>query len=158
MSKGEFIISMTRSLHAAKQATIAGLSKQRYANSLHNFENGQKAISSASPDGKNGIRNVFAAAEGLFRLIFPNSPRLTSGQVALLEPLLDRHYSGNKTASGASAKLLGSFRGWIDACHFYRHEEGKPDDIAQPPLELAIHLMSVGASFIRLLIELDPVD
>ena len=50
--------------------------------------------------------------------------------------------------------MLASFKDWIEACHFYRHEPGKPE-IHQPPIELAIHLISVGAAFIRLLIELD---
>jgi hypothetical protein len=126
-----------------------------YANSLHSFENGMKAISAATPDGKTAIRNVFASAEGLFRVMFPKAPRLVVGQVSFLEPLLQKRYAGNAAAFGASVKLLASFKGWIDACHFYRHEEGKPDTIAQPPLELAIHLISVGAAFIRLLVELD---
>lgn len=140
-----------RTLHA----TVAGLSDPRYANSLDRFESGMNAINGATPDGKTGIRNVFEATEGLFRLMFPRAPRLTGDQVGALEPILQRRYAQDGTAAGASAKILASFKGWIDACHFYRHEPGKPDEIAQPPLELAIHLMSLGAAFIRLLIESD---
>lgn len=137
------------------QATIAGLGAPRYANSLDRFESAMKAISSTTPDGKTGIRNVFESAEGLFRVIVPNAPRLTADQLALLDPILQKRYAGDRTAAGAAAKLLASFKDWTESCHFYRHEPGKPDEIAQPPLELSIHLMSVGAAFIRLLIEID---
>ena len=136
-------------------ATIAGLSDPRYANSLDRFESGISAINGATPDGKTGIRNVFEATEGLFRLMFSRAPRLTADQVGVLEPILQRRYAKDGTAAGASAKILASFKDWIEACHFYRHEPGKPDEIAQPPLEIAIHLMSLGAAFIRLLIEAD---
>jgi hypothetical protein len=137
------------------QTTIAGLQNSRYANSLHLFEQGMVAMSKATPDGKTSIRNVFAAAEGLFRMMFPNSPRLTDSEAARLEPLLNSRYGGNRAAAGATSKLLASFKDWIDACHFYRHEPGQPDEIAQPPIELAVHLVSVGAAFLRLLVELD---
>jgi hypothetical protein len=133
------------------QATIAGLNAPRYSNSLDRFENGMNAISGST---KAGISNVFAAAEGLFRLMFSRAPRLTADQIALLEPIRQKRYTNDRASAGAATKLLASFKDWIEACHFYRHEPGTPE-IAQPPLELAIHLMSVGAAFIRLLIELD---
>jgi hypothetical protein len=137
------------------QSTITGLGDPRYANSLDRFESGMKAIAVSTPDGKTGIRNVFEAAEGLFRLIVPRAPRLTADQVGHLDPILQKRYAGDRTAAGAAAKLLASFKDWTESCHFYRHEPGKPDEIAQPPLELAIHLMSVGAAFIRVMVELD---
>lgn len=139
------------------QATITGLSAPRYVNSLDRFNSGMKSISGSAPDGKTGIRNVFEAAEGLFRLIVPRAPRLTADQVNLLNPILQKRYAGDRTAGGAAAKLLACFKDWTESCHFYRHEPGQPDEIAQPPLELAIHLMSVGAAFIRLMLEIDEV-
>jgi hypothetical protein len=137
------------------QATIAGLGAPRYVNSLDRFNSGMKSISGSVPDGKTGIRNVFEAAEGLFRLIVPRAPRLTADQINLLDPILQKRYADDRTAAGASAKLLASFKDWTESCHFYRHEPGQPDEIAQPPIELAIHLMSVGAAFIRLMLEID---
>lgn len=137
------------------QATLAGLRSAKYANVRDRFENGMAAISAAVPDGKTAIRNVFEAAEGLFRIMFSSAPRLAGDQVAKLEPLLQKKYAGDRTALSAASKLLASLKDWIEACHFYRHEAGKPDEVHQPPLELAVHLVSVGAAFIRLLIELD---
>jgi hypothetical protein len=62
---------------------------------------------------------------------------------------------GNRSAIEAGEKMLASFRGWIDAAHEYRHEEGKPDAVAQPPLTLAVYLVSTGAAHLRWIAELD---
>jgi hypothetical protein len=43
---------------------------------------------------------------------------------------------------------------WIDAAQFYRHEAGQ-EAPTQPPLMLAVQMVSVGASFMRWLGELD---
>jgi hypothetical protein len=29
--------------------------------------------------------------------------------------------------------MLASLKDWVDAAHFYRHEEGTADEVAQPP-------------------------
>ena len=58
---------------------------------------------------------------------------------------------------GAASKLLSAFKDWINAAHFYRHEPGHQDP-AQPPLMLAVQMVSVGASFIRWLAELDAIQ
>jgi hypothetical protein len=49
---------------------------------------------------------------------------------------------------------VDAFRDWVDAAHFYRHEAGR-EAVAQPPLSLAILLISAGASFLRWLAEFD---
>ena len=112
------------------------------------------ALGEAPPDGKRAIRAVFSSAEGLFRLMFPNSPRLTAGEVQKHEPLLQQLHAKDQKAKGAASKLLHSFKGWIDAAHFYRHEAGQ-EEPAQPPLTLTVQMVSVGASFVRWLAELD---
>jgi hypothetical protein len=55
---------------------------------------------------------------------------------------------------GAASKLLSAFKDWIDAAHFYRHEAGREEPI-QPPLTLRVQMVSVGATFLRWLAELD---
>jgi hypothetical protein len=55
---------------------------------------------------------------------------------------------------GSASKLAASVGEWVDACHFYRHEAGN-EDVVQPPLTLAVNLVSVGASYIRWLAEVD---
>lgn len=135
-------------------ATIAALQTARYANSLDAFERGLACLTELPPDGKNAVRGVFTAMEGLFRLKFPNSPRLTGKEADRLKPLIDAAFAGDKPALAASAKMLESLRDWIDAAHNYRHEAGT-EEVAQPPLQVAVYMVSVGAAHLRWLAELD---
>jgi hypothetical protein len=140
-----------------RAATIAALQSARYANVLHSFEGGLAALSQVPPDGKGAIRATFAAVEGLFRLIFPKAPRLGAKESEALRPLLQAAHAGDNVAQSASGKLLTSFKEWIDAAHLYRHEQGK-EEVAQPPLTLAVYLTSTGASHLRWLAELDAAN
>ena len=49
------------------------------------------------------------------------------------------------------------FKEWIDAAHHYRHEPGQQEPV-QPPLLLVVQMVSVGASFVRWLAELDAIQ
>jgi hypothetical protein len=140
-----------------RAATIAALQSARYANVLHSFEGGLAALSQVPPDGKGAIRATFAAVEGLFRLMFPNEPRLGAKISEVIRPLLQAAHAGDNVAQSASGKLLTSFKEWIDAAHLYRHEQGK-EEVSQPPLTLAVYLASTGASHLRWLAELDALN
>ena len=136
-------------------AAISMLSKARYANFLDAFNKSLASLAEAPPDGKGAIRATFTAIEGLFCLMFPDMRRLSSGAVQRLKPVIERCYTGDRRAQDATDKLLQALRGWIDAAHEYRHEEGKPDVVAQPPLTLTVYLVSAGAAHLRWLAELD---
>jgi hypothetical protein len=135
-------------------AAIGALQNARHANSLHAFERGIACLTELPPVGKNAIRGVFTAIEGLFRLMFSNSWRLTGKETDRLKPLIDSVLAGDKPALAAAAKMLESFRDWIDAAHNYRHEPGT-EDVAQPPLNIAVYMVSTGAAHLRWLAELD---
>jgi hypothetical protein len=105
-----------------RATTIATLQSARYRAALTAFELGMAALAKGPPDGKTAIRSTFAAAEGLFRLMFANSPRLTAGEAQKLELLLQKTYQ--KEAMSAASKLLSAFKDWIEAAHVYRHEPG----------------------------------
>jgi hypothetical protein len=136
-------------------ATISLLDKPRYANARDLFGQGHASFHETPPDGKGAIRSSFFAAENIFRIMFPDEPRLTASPFEKrVRPLIENRYAGNKAALGAASKQISSFMDWIDAAHFYRHEPGT-EEPAQPPLELAIELVSVGASLIRWLVALD---
>jgi hypothetical protein len=87
--------------------------------------------------------------------MFPEVTRLASKATDRLRPLIEQCYSGDRTAIQAAEKLLQSFRDWIDAAHEYRHEDGVKDMVAQPPLTLAVYLVSAGAAHLRWLAEID---
>ena len=138
-----------------REASIAALRGTRYANVLDAVERAQTSLAEIPPDGKGAIRSTFAAAEGLFKLLFPKEPKLT-GEAAKrqLASLVQRIYAPDTAALRATSKLVAGFAEWIDSAHNYRHEQGS-EEIAQPPFELAVNLISLGNSFIRWLAELD---
>jgi hypothetical protein len=139
-------------------AAISVLAKSRYANALKLFESGQEKLSATQPDGKGAIRDTFFAAENIFRLMFSDEPRLVASAARnRLGPILQGKYANDLAARGASSKQLKSFLEWVEAVHFYRHEPGT-EAPAQPPLELAVELVSVGAAFLRRLVALDTAD
>jgi hypothetical protein len=71
-----------------RESTIAMLQDARYANVLHAFDNARQSLSSQPTDGKGAVRYVFAANEGLFRLILPNSVRLGAKEAEQLRPII----------------------------------------------------------------------
>jgi hypothetical protein len=58
------------------------------------------------------------------------------------------------TALRAANKSLNAFGDWVDACHEYRHEQGV-EEPSQPPIDLAVQLISVGSGFLRWLVNID---
>ena len=140
-----------------RASAIAALKGNRFANVLVEFEDIDAKLSDVPPNGKGAVRATFSAAEGLFRLIFPMAPRLAASEVDKhLPATVQRIYADDRTALRAASKLISSFKEWVDAAHFYRHEIGK-EDVAQPPLPLAINLVSLGASYVRWLAEIDTM-
>jgi hypothetical protein len=152
--RGGVHFSFDAEFDRGRAATIAALQDSRYRAALSSFEGAMAALGKGMPDGKAAIRGTFDAAEGLFKLMFANSPRLTAQEASRLEPLLQRAHATDSVATGAAIKLLSAFKDWVDAAHFYRHEPGHEEPV-QPPLTLAVQMVSLGASFLRWLAELD---
>src|SRR5262249_35712258 len=74
-------------------ASLVAIEGTRYGNVRAEFEKGMAALTGATPDGKEGIRGVFGAAESLYRLIFPKAPKLTSADALKnLQPLTKTIY------------------------------------------------------------------
>jgi hypothetical protein len=137
----------------SRASAVAAISGARHANALAEFEKGMAALAQAPPDGKGAIRGVFGAAEAIFRLI-TTAPRLGAAELADLAPILQQLYPQQATAHRSTQKMLASFKDWVDAAHFYRHEQGS-EEPAQPPLQLAIYIVSSGTAHLRWLAELD---
>jgi hypothetical protein len=138
-----------------RAGAIAALGPVRYANALHAFEGGMAELRQIPPNGKGAIRGVFGAAEAVFKLILPNMPRLGAAELDGLVPLLQQVYRHDDTARRSAVKMLNSLKDWADAAHFFRHEQGMADEVAQPPLGLAVHIVSTGAAHLRWLAEFD---
>jgi hypothetical protein len=135
----------------SRVATLSELGQSRYSGVRELFESAFTAMDSTPA----AIRAIFFAVESLFRLMFPNSAQLNSGEVTKqLKPRIDAIYADQKPAVYVAQKQLAALQDWIDGAHFYRHEPGT-EDPAQPPLDLAIYMVSQGAAHIRWLARLD---
>jgi hypothetical protein len=135
-------------------AAVAALQSPRYANARDNYEKSLAALSGGAPDFKTAIRANFAAVEVVFKLLLPSSPRLTASDADALGPLVQKALAGDAAAQSASAKMLSAFKDWVNVAHVYRHEQGQ-EEPTQPPIALAISILSVGSTYLRWLAETD---
>lgn len=135
-------------------SAVAGLAGERYAATLEAVSKIDTALLQDVADFRGAIRAAFAANENLFKLMY-SVPRLDSRTAGeKIGKSLQSIYDGHPTQQSASAKLLEAYKHWINAAHFYRHEEGveKP---SQPSEDLAILMVSQGISFVRWMAGID---
>jgi hypothetical protein len=140
-----------------KSGAVAALEAPRYENVRTSLEKAFDKFTVAEPDTKSAVREAFDAAESLFKLILaPENPDLTSGTVqSELLPVINRAYeAAHRSTISAATRTCNSFAKWADACHPYRHGHGSEVPVP-PPIELAIVLVSQGASFVRWLAYVD---
>ncbi|MBW9058311.1 hypothetical protein [Agrobacterium pusense] len=156
--KGGVHFAVDIAFEANRVSTIQAVASDRYQSVRGLYEEAFAFLDRTPPDGKAALRSAFFATEGLFRLMFANSHQLSSAEVLKhLDPLVDRLYAGQKPAISLAKKLVASLRDWIDGAHFYRHEPGS-EEPAQPPLELAIYMLSEAGGHIRWLAKLDEMS
>lgn len=121
------------------------------------FENAFRKLSDQPPDTKSAVRAIFEAVEILVKWIVDGGKvtRLGPAEVdKYLKPLAGQVYNENKVALDSANQVLNSLSDWINANQMYRHGQ-KVEEPAPPPLELAVVIVSAGASFLRWLVELD---
>jgi hypothetical protein len=145
------------SFSALQTAAIQGMNGARYAAERQSIENADRALLQSPPDMTQAIRHVFNASENLFKKLFQKSPRLASDQIdQYLRPHLDAKLA-ETPARVAAQKELESFKRWVEAAHFYRHEQGRPEP-HQPPEDIGVLLISQGLSFTRWLVAIDDAN
>ncbi|MBB3523045.1 hypothetical protein [Rhizobium sp. BK456] len=155
--QGGVHLAVDEEFEAARIATISGLGAPRYNGVRSLYDEAFIALDRTPPDGKAALRSAFFATESLFRLIFPPAHQLSSSEIQKhLEPLVSRLYANQKPAINLAQKLVASLKDWIDGAHFYRHEPGA-EEPAQPPLELAIYMVSEAGGHLRWLAKLDAM-
>lgn len=139
---------------AAMESAISSLDDPRYAVSAQCINRIDGYLLQNPQDFIGAIRAVFGACENTFKLMY-GVPRLdakTAGERISSDQ--QSLYRDHPTLQGASAKTLEAFKQWVNAAHFYRHEQGE-EEPNQPAAELAILLVSQGLSFARWLAVLD---
>ena len=139
---------------AAIDSAIVGLDDPRYTASLECVSRIDHFLLKDPQDYIGAIRSVFGACENTFKLMY-QVPRLDSKSAGEnISRDQQSLYEGHPSMQGAGAKVLESFKDWINAAHFYRHEQGV-EEPSQPAPELGILLVSQGLSFVRWLAALD---
>ena len=136
-------------------ATIKGLDGPRYEASRIDVESIDKHLLAEPPDFRQAIRSVFSANENLFKMMYEGTRQLNTRSVKeKLMSDIQSFYADQETVKITSQKNLEGFTDWIDAAHFYRHEQGKPLP-NQPTEELALLMISHGLTFLRWLVAFD---
>jgi hypothetical protein len=138
----------------AMDSAITGLNEPRFAASAECINRIDGCLLQTPEDFIGAIRAVFGACENTFKLMY-GVPRLDSKSAGeRIGSEQQSLYKDHPNLQAASAKALEGFKQWINAAHFYRHEQGL-EEPKQPAPELAILLISQGLGFVRWLAVLD---
>jgi len=135
-------------------SAIAALQPGRYGAARREFEKARDAAGSVPPDWNTAIWLTFVSAEIVFKLIC-DAQRLEAAEVERrLKPRVRELYAGNEPAIDAANQLLNALGKWVSAAHQYRHGP-KAEEPVPPPDDLAITLISGGATWVRWLAQID---
>lgn len=143
-----------REFQQSAEALIVGLGDPSMSSIRGNVQAAYQELNSVNGNTRKAVEGFFHATESLFKQLFGEA-RVPDLKAAAALPLLKGEittaYSDDPIAKRASEKVVQGYMDWIDAAHFYRH--GQKDENSQaPPRELAVELMSTGASFMRWLL------
>lgn len=138
----------------AMQSAIGALRGERYRATADSIGLIDDNLIRDPPNYIGAIRAVFSANGNLFKLMY-GVPRL-DGKAAgeKLGPDQQSLYEGHPVQQSVSSKMLEAFKDWINAAHFYRHEQGVSTP-NQPSEEVAVLMVSQGLSFVRWLAQID---
>lgn len=150
-------LSIDAEYERSMASAVAGLGNPRYTAAKHAFDAAQAAQDRTEPDFKEALRNVFEAVEVVFKLILPETKRISGRDIGeKLKPLMASTYPDSPTAVTVAGQYLDSMCDWVNSVHNYRH--GQPlEEAPQPPLDLSVALMSSGVAYLRWLIGIDQM-
>lgn len=140
--------------------TLSCLNDPKYTAVATSFKESHKKLDSDPSDTKSAIRAIFEAVEILYKLLVnaEGKSRLNSkGIRENLKPIVQTIYKSDSTACTAAEHLLDGLCNWIDAAHMYRHGQ-KVEESINPPIEVAIQMLSLGATYLRWLVEFDSKE
>ncbi len=153
--RGTVRLRIDATFEAEREAILAGLIGNRYNAVRAEYISAYAALSGAHPDGKSAVRGVFEACEVVFKLMFPTTRRIKAPEIGNeLTPLVVSRYANDLPALEAAKKLVQAFTAWVASAQFYRHGQDQ-EEPNQPPLEVAVMILSSGASHLRWLVHLD---
>jgi hypothetical protein len=128
----------------------------RYAAVRAAFENAHHALDSTPPNTKQAVRSMFEALEILAKLMIPGATRLTADLVKKSLTGIVQGTTVEPTERLVLEKMMQGFADYVDGLHFYRHGQATNEPI-EPSVPLAVHVLAMGASILRLLLQADAV-
>lgn len=138
----------------SKESLLRGLSDPRYAAVRAALEEAHRALGIEHRNTKSAVRAMFEALEILTKLMVPSATRLDDATVKRdLTGIVRAAYSADQVASSSAGVMMEGLAKWVNSLHIYRHGQGTEEPIA-PPLGFAIHVVSSGSAWLRLLLEI----
>lgn len=139
-------------------SAVAALGSARFKAVGDAFQRARDDLAKAQPDTLDALRSLFESAESLFKIVTESNASLDEREVkGKLSAFVDKKMAErDEVAKSASARFTLGFADWVNACHPYRHGHDQPN-APEPPIELAVALMSSGAAYLRWLATLDQV-
>jgi hypothetical protein len=148
--RGEVHYRVDVAFHEIAESVVAIVSGAPFAAAGASLDSAVKLLTQADPQGKHAIRDAFEAVESIFKLVAETNHDLSAGNLERdLSPVLNRHYqAADPIAQGAAQQSLEQLKDWTNACHKYRHGHGREEPV-EPPLEIAVLLVSNALAFAR---------
>ena len=137
-----------------RHSVLRCLEGARYRAVLEAFERAHEHLENNPQDTKAAVRSVFESIEILARMMVETRNLNAWLVVNRLQPKALEVFGDDPVAIESISKAFEWFSSWVDAMHLYRHGQNTNEPVA-PSLDFAIYIVSTGASFLRLLAEID---
>ena len=139
--------------HETAASVVASLSVAPFVAAGAALDNAVKELTRAEPQGKHAIRDAFEGLETLFKVVTGTNHDLTVANIGNdLMPIVSRKYDAADRMLRGDGTTVRPSTGQIP-CHRYRWEH-QVEEPVEPPLELAVLLVSNGLGFARWIADL----
>ena len=125
-------------------SVVAGLDGESFTAAREYVDHCLSALREDPPDGAEAIRDLFLAAENIFKQMFPDVDRLDQRTVGReLKPVVRQMPDKKQLES-----MCAAFTQWVNVGQDFRHEIGRPE-MNQPSEDLTTLMVTLGFSHIR---------
>jgi hypothetical protein len=139
-----------------RNATIRMLGEARYAAVRAAFDSAHNFLDPAALDTKAAVRSMFEALEIQAKLMVKTQNLNKFCAQNQLRDVAVKSIGRDPVTEKVLDATFQAFGEWINGLHLYRHGQGTAEPVA-PPIELAVHILSTGSAYLRLLLEANQV-
>lgn len=139
-----------------KISTLRCLDKEELRGVKHEFEQAFDKLNSSRQDTKGAIKAINEAVEKLAKNMEGINEKNLDKAISKLDDILNEIYKNDKVLLDASRAVKRSLNEWNVSCQQYRHGKDA-DKINNPSEEYTILMLSLGASYIRWLLDVEQL-